>query len=344
LGLKDGLRFILDSAPILSKALGVTIAYRLNEMFNMHLLGKLVQYIVLSSFLIACSKPDVEEAVPGAESSAPAPQIARPMDFSTPLPDFASLVKQHGASVVNINTVRTTRLGPSTSPFPGIPEDDPFFEFFRRFLPPQPSPREFRGQSLGSGFIISEDGYILTNAHVVAEADEVNVRLTDNREFDAKVVGTDPPTDVALLKIDAKGLPVAPLGNSKNAEVGEWVAAIGSPFGFDNSVTAGIISVKGRTLPDGNYVSFLQTDVAVNPGNSGGPLFNLNGEVIGINSQISYGQNIDPAQGSCETVSLAQADYTTLLPLTFCICTVAIAGCRSSLCHRQSCTEWCAWS
>jgi serine protease Do len=160
----------------------------------------------------------------------------------------------------------------------------PFYEFFRRFAPQVP--REQESQSLGSGFIISADGYILTNAHVVDRADKITVRLTDKREFKAKVIGSDKRTDVALLKIDATGLPKVVLGKPDQLKVGEWVLAIGSPFGFDSSVTAGIVSAKGRSLAQENFVPFIQTDVAINPGNSGGPLFNMNGEVVGINSQI----------------------------------------------------------
>jgi serine protease Do len=161
------------------------------------------------------------------------------------------------------------------------------YEFFKRFVPRQPGfPREFQSRSLGSGFIISPDGYILTNAHVVDAADEISVKLTDKREFKAKVIGADKRTDVALIKIEANGLPTVKLGDPNRLRVGEWVVAIGSPFGFENSVTAGIVSAKGRALPQENYVPFIQTDVAINPGNSGGPLFNLRGEVVGINSQI----------------------------------------------------------
>lgn len=201
------------------------------------------------------------------------------------LPDFVELVEKNGASVVNIGTSTTVRAGI----FPQLPFDqnDPMFDFFRRFMPQQPStPREFENRSLGSGFIISSDGYILTNAHVIDGADEVTVRLTDKREFKAKVIGADKRTDVALIKIEAKNLPAVKLGELEQLRVGEWVIAIGSPFGFDNSVTAGIVSAKGRSLPQENYVPFIQTDVAVNPGNSGGPLFNMKGEVVGINSQI----------------------------------------------------------
>jgi serine protease Do len=200
------------------------------------------------------------------------------------LPDFTELVEKQGAAVVNVSTTSTVRDQARGLP-PGA-EDDPFFDFFRRFGPPQNGPREYESRSLGSGFIISADGYILTNAHVVEAADEVTVRLTDKREFVAKVIGSDRRTDVAVIKIEASGLPMVTIGDPGKTKVGEWVLAIGSPFGFDNTVTAGIISAKGRSLPQENYVPFLQTDVAINPGNSGGPLFNLKGEVVGINSQI----------------------------------------------------------
>ena len=206
------------------------------------------------------------------------------------LPDFTELAEKQGQAVVNISTTQVTRGQGAVSPFP-FDENDPAFEFFKRFFPRIPHgggavPREFENRSLGSGFIISNDGYILTNAHVVDGADEVTVRLTDKREFKAKIVGADKRTDVALLKIEATGLPAVKLADPARLKVGEWVVAIGSPFGFDNSVTAGIVSAKGRSLPQENYVPFIQTDVAINPGNSGGPLFNLNGEVVGINSQI----------------------------------------------------------
>jgi serine protease Do len=197
------------------------------------------------------------------------------------LPDFAELAERQGPAVVNVSTTSTAR-GQQALP-PGA-EEDPFFDFFRRFGPPQP--REYEARSLGSGFIISNDGYILTNAHVVDAADEITVRLTDKREFKAKVVGVDKRTDVAVLKIDAGSLPVVAIGDPSKLRVGEWVIAIGSPFGFDNTVTAGIVSAKGRSLPQENFVPFIQTDVAINPGNSGGPLFNLKGEVVGINSMI----------------------------------------------------------
>lgn len=201
------------------------------------------------------------------------------------LPDFRELVKEVAPSVVNISTRSAAPPPSAQQPMPDLEQLPPFFrEFFERGLPmPQPD-RE--GRSLGSGFIISEDGYVLTNNHVVDGADTVIVRLNDRREFEADVIGTDPRSDVALLKIDAGALPVARLADSDGVEAGQWVVAIGSPFGFDYSVTAGIVSAVGRALPDESYVPFIQTDVAINPGNSGGPLFNLDGEVVGINSQI----------------------------------------------------------
>ncbi len=209
------------------------------------------------------------------------------------LPDFTELVEKQGAAVVNISTTQVIRgAGRGVQPFP-FDEDDPMSDFFRRFIPRQPGipgtpsvPRDFESRSLGSGFVVSADGFILTNAHVVDSADEILVRLTDKREFKAKVIGADKRTDVALIKIEATALPVVRMGDPNVLKVGEWVVAIGSPFGFDNSVTAGIVSAKGRSLPQENFVPFIQTDVAVNPGNSGGPLFNMKGEVVGINSQI----------------------------------------------------------
>ena len=205
------------------------------------------------------------------------------------LPDFTQLAEQQGRAVVNISTTQA-RKAPPRVPFqiPELDESDPMFDFFRKFIPripesPGPDPDN---QSLGSGFIISADGYILTNAHVVEEAEEIKVRLADKREFDAVVIGADARSDVALIRIEAEALPHVVLGDPEALKVGEWVLAIGSPFGFEQSVTAGIVSAKGRSLPDENFVPFIQTDVAINPGNSGGPLFNLRGEVIGINSQI----------------------------------------------------------
>ena len=205
---------------------------------------------------------------------------------SVQLPDFTDIAAQQGAAVVNISVSGTTKSVMHNFPgFPEIDPNDPLNEFFHRFQIPSPQGAQ-PTHGLGSGFIISTDGVILTNAHVLAAADEVMVKLTDKREFKAKVLGVDKLSDVAVLKIDAKELPVVKIGDAQKAKVGEWVIAIGSPFGFENTVTAGIISAKSRSLPDEGYVPFLQTDVAINPGNSGGPLFNMNGEVIGINSQI----------------------------------------------------------
>ena len=200
------------------------------------------------------------------------------------LPDFTTLVEKQGAAVVNVSTTQMIQASQSVPFIPGLPQGDPLAELLRRFGAPMP--REQETHSLGSGFLISSDGYILTNAHVVDAADKITVRLTDKREFKAKVIGADKRTDVALLKIEATGLPKINQGDPAMLKVGEWVLAIGSPFGFDSSVTAGIVSGKGRSLQQENFVPFIQTDVAINPGNSGGPLFNMKGEVVGINSQI----------------------------------------------------------
>jgi len=203
------------------------------------------------------------------------------------LPGFTDLVKETSAAVVNISTTQKvhSRL-PEGLEIPELPEGSPFNELFKYFFNQQGEP-EFRdATSLGSGFIISEDGYVLTNYHVVKDADEIIVRLSDRRELRGEVIGLDERSDIALLKIDATNLPVVKIGKSTSLEVGEWVLAIGSPFGFDHSATAGIVSAKGRSLPSENYVPFIQTDVAINPGNSGGPLFNQDGEVVGVNSQI----------------------------------------------------------
>jgi serine protease Do len=204
------------------------------------------------------------------------------------LPDFSAIVDQNGAAVVNISTSGHEHISRKRPELPQFDPDDPF-QFFRHFKIPAP-PGGVPVNSLGSGFIIHSDGVILTNAHVVAGADQIIVKLTDRREFKAKLVGMDKPSDIAVLRIDAKNLPTVKVGDSSRIRVGEWVLAIGSPFGFENSATAGIVSAKFRSLPDEGYVPFIQTDVAVNPGNSGGPLFDLNGEVVGINSQI-YSQN-----------------------------------------------------
>jgi serine protease Do len=232
-------------------------------------LYRLMQYFLLAAALLLAA----------ASVGAQTPEARRA------LPDFADLAERQGKVVVNISTTQVVRGRSGQLPFQ-LDEEDPFFEFFRRFGTPQGTPRESERHSLGSGFIISADGYILTNAHVIDGADEVKVRLNDKREFTARIIGTDKRTDVALIKIEAAGLPSARLGNPDKLRVGEWVAAIGSPFGFESSVTAGIVSAKGRSLPQETYVPFIQTDVAVNPGNSGGPLFNMDGEVVGVNSQI----------------------------------------------------------
>ncbi len=197
----------------------------------------------------------------------------------TGLPDFSKLVQAYGPAVVNVSVRSNVKTRGHGRLPPGLGEDNPLFQFN---LPDQGAP--MRGE--GSGFIVSADGIILTNAHVVDDAQKVTVKLTDRREFEARVIGSDAKSDVAVLKIEARDLPVVKLGNPRTLQVGEWVVAIGSPFGLENSVTAGIVSAKGRSLPDDTYVPFIQTDVAVNPGNSGGPLFNLRGEVVGINSQI----------------------------------------------------------
>jgi serine protease Do len=229
------------------------------------------------------------QSKPATQVAQAAPVVTAPTSapLVTGLPDFSTLVEQTSPSVVNISVVGKVPQRAAMNP------NDPMFEFFRRFGIPVPqNPQRGGGgdapapRGIGSGFVISPDGYILTNAHVVAEAAEVTVKFTDKREYKAKVIGSDKRTDVALIKIEAKNLPAVKLGNAENTRVGEWVAAIGAPFGFENTVTAGIVSAKSRALPDESLVPFIQTDVAINPGNSGGPLFNLNGEVIGINSQI----------------------------------------------------------
>jgi len=206
------------------------------------------------------------------------------------LPDFTQLVEQASPAVVNISTTQKLPDRKVSSQMPDLEGLPPMLrEFFERGMPQQRAPRgggQREAQSLGSGFIISPDGYILTNNHVITGADEIIVRLADRSELKAKLVGTDPRSDVALLKIDGKDLPVLKLGKSQDLKAGQWVVAIGSPFGFDHTVTQGIVSAIGRSLPNENYVPFIQTDVPINPGNSGGPLFNLNGEVVGINSQI----------------------------------------------------------
>ncbi|POZ61929.1 DegQ family serine endoprotease [Chromobacterium alticapitis] len=244
--------------------------------------------LLAASLLSGCDR--IEQFVKG--SSQPAP-VAIPAQqdgrVAMLLPDFTQLVTRDGPSVVNIQASRENASPqPSSASQLPVPEDDPLYDFFRRFMPNQPPQDQQQEDSVsyGSGFIISSDGYILTNAHVVADGRQIRVTLTDKRELRAKLVGLDKRSDVALLKVAAADLPEVKIGSPADLKVGEWVAAIGAPFGFDNTVTAGIVSAKGRSLPDETLVPFIQTDVAINPGNSGGPLFNLRGEVVGINSQI----------------------------------------------------------
>jgi serine protease Do len=255
-----------------------------------------VSVLCVSIVLVACSgglsaqspRTQIAQAPPPAVAAAPAatPSVE---GMLRALPDFSPLVEKYGPAVVNVEVVEKPQQ--SNGGVPGLSPNDPFFDFFRRFGIPGPDQQGPRGnqppvRGAGSGFIVSPDGYILTNTHVVANSDEVTVRLTDRREFPAKVIGADERTDVAVIKINANNLPIVRLGDPTKIKPGQWVLAIGSPFGFENSATAGIISATSRSLPSDNYVPFIQTDVAVNPGNSGGPLFNMSGEVIGINSQI----------------------------------------------------------
>ncbi|MFL6658324.1 MAG: DegQ family serine endoprotease [Massilia sp.] len=236
------------------------------------------------------SAPMVALAAAAPASTAAPVAAPVPVAAGVMLPDFTQLVAHNSPAVVNIRVVGSTKtaMESRSQRGPQIDEDDPFYEFFRRFQGPQ-NPRAQRDRPVfgtGSGFIISPDGVILTNAHVVRDAKEVTVKMQDRREYRARVLGSDPRTDVAVLKIDGKNLPVVPMGRSNDLKVGEWVLAIGSPFGLESSVTAGVVSAKGRSLPDDSNMPFIQTDVAINPGNSGGPLFNTKGEVVGINSQI----------------------------------------------------------
>lgn len=241
----------------------------------------------------------IATAAAPAAISASAGTLAPMAGVPMALPDFSQITERYGPAVVNISVTGTTKVRNDSPMAQGddddnddTPSGDPFFEFFKRFQQGQGRPggrgnaQEMPTRGQGSGFIVSPDGIILTNAHVVRDAKEVTVKLTDRREYRAKVLGADPKTDVAVLRIEAKNLPVVTLGKVSDLKVGEWVLAIGSPFGFENTVTAGVVSAKGRSLPDDSAVPFIQTDVAVNPGNSGGPLFNTRGEVIGINSQI----------------------------------------------------------
>lgn len=251
-----------------------------------------------SLFALSACKPNAQDTKPTPPKAAS--QVSQPEgEFVTKvaptkegnvgmlLPDFAQLVAQEGSTVVNIQAVKDNT--PTQSSDDSLPNDDPFYEFFKRIVPNAPDMPEYSDDTdnnFGSGVITSADGFILTNAHVVKGLNKIKVTLNDKREYSAKLIGIDDKTDIALLKIEANNLQFAKIGNPSELKSGEWVAAIGAPFGFDNSVTAGIVSAKNRSLPSENYTPFIQTDVAINPGNSGGPLFNLRGEVVGINSQI----------------------------------------------------------
>jgi len=256
--------------------------------------GGKAAFLLLGAALISACSPPASTAVPPPSSAAlPVAAAAAPAQpLVQGLPDFTALVDRYGPAVVNVQvTERRDSTAGRANPR-GVDPNDPFSEFFRRFGIPNPNnPNAPRGNAPpargeGSGFIVTADGYIMTNAHVVRGATDVVVKMTDRREYPAKVVGVDDRTDVAVIKIEGTNLPTVRLGNPESLKPGQWVVAIGSPFGMENSVTAGIVSATSRSLPDDPYVPFIQTDVAVNPGNSGGPLFNLNGEVVGINSQI----------------------------------------------------------
>ena len=254
--------------PLVAAVLGATVA------------------LVPAAALIVSRSAHSEDATAG--TVAPRTAVAAAVPAAT-LPanpastDFRALVKRYGPAVVNVSVRQDRRAAAQRALPPGMDQDSPLFRHFGIPMIPEGAPA-VRGE--GSGFIVGADGVILTNAHVVDGAERVTVKLTDRREFEAQVLGVDAKSDVAVLKIEAEDLPVVTIGDPSSLEVGEWVVAIGAPFGFENSVTAGIVSAKGRTLPDDGYVPFIQSDVAVNPGNSGGPLFNLRGEVVGINSQI----------------------------------------------------------
>src|SRR5690242_10713607 len=243
-------------------------------MMKRNTLRAAVMAALLPAFVAGCTMSNAATPPATAPAAAGASATVRGPGF-----DFTQLAKDEGPAVVNISVTKE-----AAAQAPQLDENDPLYQFFRRFN--VPAPRQMPEHGIGSGFIVSPDGYILTNAHVVDGVKQVQVKLTDRREFTAKVVGTDAKTDVALIKIDAKNLPTVRIGSAKNVEVGQWVVAMGSPFGFENSLTAGVVSAKSRSLPGDGYVPFIQTDVAVNPGNSGGPLFDMNGNVIGINSQI----------------------------------------------------------
>lgn len=246
--------------------------------------------------------PSLQQPAPATTAPAPAPLMPAEAARATGMPDFSGLVDAYGPAVVNISAEHVAKSKPATqqqrgTPFGNMNPDDPFFQLFKHFYGGQMpggggdgdddgGAQDQNSMSLGSGFIISPDGYILTNAHVVSGANVITVKLTDKREYRAKVIGSDKQSDVAVLKIEAKSLPTVKIGDAGKAKVGQWVVAIGSPYGFDNTVTSGIISAKARSLPDETYIPFIQTDVPVNPGNSGGPLFDMYGNVIGINSMI----------------------------------------------------------
>ncbi len=276
----------------------------MNAKFDPNLIAPLKRLIAVSCIglvLGACSRDlsaqsthatvpiasAVATSAAAAAEASPAPATIAPEPMVRALPDFSQLVDRYGPAVVNVEVTEKPRPGG----LQGLSPNDPFYDFFRRFGIPAPEQgqrgeRQPRVKGAGSGFIVNPDGYILTNTHVVANAEEVTVRLTDRREFPAKVIGADERTDVAVIKINASNLPIVKLGDPARIKPGQWVLAIGSPFGFENSATAGIISATSRSVPGESYTPFIQTDVAVNPGNSGGPLFNMAGEVIGINSQI----------------------------------------------------------
>ncbi len=226
-------------------------------------------------------------------ATAPVAANAAPVNYGSSLPDFTTLVDRYGIAVVNVSVIEKLQPAADFNGMPNLSPDDPFYDFFKRFRGQprgQPRGQQQPNRGIGSGFIISPDGYILTNAHVVADASEVTVRMSDRRELSATVVGIDRKSDVAVIKVNARNLPTVTIGDPSRIKPGEWVVAIGSPFGLENSVTAGIVSATSRALPSDGFVPFIQTDVPVNPGNSGGPLFNMRGEVIGINSQI-YSQS-----------------------------------------------------
>ena len=238
---------------------------------------------IIATLGAGCDPKTPKTEASGAPTVAAAPVASTASGEAHALPDFSALVEAVSPAIVNIKAISEVDAAATPGNIP-VPKDDPLYEFFRRFGAPEA--RHEPTQGLGSGLIVTSDGHILTNAHVVQDATDVTVKLTDRREFKAKVIGADRRSDIAVLKIDANDLPIVKIGDPDKIKVGEWVAAIGAPFGLENSVTSGIVSAKSRTLPDSNYVPFIQTDVAVNPGSSGGPLLNLHGEVIGINSQI----------------------------------------------------------